>query len=453
MLLTHHSGIQGDILYNWYLPKVIDNPLIYEQVVDLANKEGCIFPPGKMYSYSNMGYSLLGVLIHKVSGIPYVDYIRSNILTPLDMKTTIMYAGEETENQIALGYNGKSNSTMPMLLGIPAGGMALSANDAAKYLQAVINTYHGNEILLKTATLQKMMTSQNDSISIDKDFSIGLTWFLQNPIKDYTKYAAHRGELPPYHSMLVILPGLKVGVCIATNTNNSSIPDEMAHDIIRKLYEYQSGEKIDIKSNSGKGDLDLTAMKAYDGYYPNVFFGPMEVSAKKTKLLLKSKAMPMPLQLTANADSTFSMRVKLFGLIPLPIKMLKTMKAEFRKIKNEKYLVFNIMNTLINPNIKIEPYDIPGKFIEYEGKYKIINMENSDRVVKNVKISRSNDFFILEYTFLGNYKFNLTLRPCNDKKAIIAGVGQFMGEKIYWETNDNKIKMHWSGLILEKEYD
>lgn len=40
MLLTHHSGIQGDILYNWYLPKVSDNSLVYEQVVELVNKEG-----------------------------------------------------------------------------------------------------------------------------------------------------------------------------------------------------------------------------------------------------------------------------------------------------------------------------------------------------------------------------------------------------------------------------
>ncbi len=451
MLLTHHSGIHGDILYNWYLPDVSDNPLIYEQVVDLINKEGCVFPPGKIYSYSNSGYSLLGVLIHKVSGKPYVDYVRSNILNPLEMKSTIMFAGEKTENQIALGYDRKTSSTMPMKLGIPAGGMALTAIDAAKYLKAIINTYHGNTTLLKTATLKQMMTAQNGLVPLDESFSIGLTWFLQNPINDYTKYASHRGELPPYHSMLVILPELKIGVYIAINTNDSSIPDEMAHNIIGKLFEYLTGEKINIKNYNEKGTFDLSKMKAHEGYYPNVYFGPMKVKARKNKLLLKSIALPMPLQLIPNADSTFSMSVNLFGFIPLPIKMLQAMKAEFRKIDDEKHLVFNIMNTLVNPNIKIEPYNIPEEFIEYKGKYRVINMDNSERIVKNVKIVKSKDFFILKYTFLGNYKFNLALQPINKEKAFIAGIGQFMGEKIYWKTNNNKIQMHWSGLILEKE--
>lgn len=451
MLLTHHSGIHGDIMYNWYLPEVSDNPLIYEQVVDLINKEGCVFPPGKMYSYSNSGYSLLGVLIHKVSGKPYVDYIRSNILNPLEMKSAIMFAGEKTENQIALGYNRKTSSTMPMVLGVPAGGMALTANDAAKYLMAIINTYHGNATLLKTATLKQMMTAQNGLVPLDEGFSIGLTWFLQNPINAYTKYASHRGELPPYHSMLVILPELKIGVYITTNTNDSSIPDEMAHDIVGKLFEYQTREKINIENYNEKGTFDLCKMKAHEGYYPNVYFGPMEITARKNKLLLKSSAMPMPLQLIPNADSTFSLSVKLFGFIPLPIKMLQAMKAKFRKIDNEEYLVFNIMNTLINPNIKIEPYYNPKEFVDYKGKYRIINMDNSDRIVKNVKIVKSKDFFILKYTFLGNYKFNLALQPIDKEKAFIAGMGQFMGEKIYWKTNNNKIQMHWSGLIFEKE--
>jgi hypothetical protein len=177
----------------------------------------------------------------------------------------------------------------------------------------------------------------------------------------------------------------------------------------------------------------------------------MDVTAGKNKLLIQSSAMPMPLQLTPNVDSTFSLSVKLFGFIPLPVKMLKAMKAEFRTIENETYLVFNIMNTLINPNIKIEPYDIPEGFIDYKGTYKVINMDNSDRIVKNVKIVKNKDFFILKYTFLGNYKFNLALQPIDKEKARIAGIGQFMGEKIYWKTNNNKMHMHWSGLIFEKE--
>jgi CubicO group peptidase (beta-lactamase class C family) len=194
MLLTHHSGIHGDILYNWYLPDVSKDSLIYEQMVNLINEAGTIFTPGKLHSYSNAGYSLLGVLIHKVSGISYVEYIRSNILSPLEMTNSIVFAGENTNALISKGYDSKKATEMPMTLGIPAGGMALSANDAAKYMKAIINSYHGNSTLLNAETMKKMMTQQNSNVMLDKGFSIGFTWFLQDPIGEYTKYAAHRAD-------------------------------------------------------------------------------------------------------------------------------------------------------------------------------------------------------------------------------------------------------------------
>ena len=454
MLLTHHSGIQGDILYNWYLPDVSKDPLIYEQVVNLINEAGTIFSPGKLHSYSNAGYSLLGVLIHKVSGKSYVEYIRSNILLPLKMTNSIVFAGENSNAFISKGYDGRKVTEMPMKLGIPAGGMALSANDAANYLQAIISSYHGNSTLLNAETMKKMMTQQNSNVILDKGFSIGFTWFLQDPIGEYTKYAAHRGELPPYHAMMIILPELKFGVFISVNNNKAATaPDEMTHKIIADLYEYYTEKTIPTKEPEKIITLNREQAIQYEGTYPNVYFGPMTVKLKGNKLLLKSGVMPMPLTLIPLADSTFSVKAKLFGFIPLSIKLLEALKVEFRENEGEKYLYFIIQNSMLNPNIKVEPFDIPQDYINYSGKYKVINMENSERVVKKVKVDiKSNgDYSILKYTFLGRHKFNLVIRPIDKQNARIAGIGCFMGDKIHWKTSDDKVLMYWSGLILEKE--
>ena len=454
MLLTHHSGIQGDILYNWYLPNVSKDPLIYEQVVNLINEAGTIFTPGKLHSYCNAGYSLLGVLIHKVSGTPYVEYIRSNILSPLEMTNSIVFAGENSNAFISKGYDKRKVSEMPMKLGIPAGGMALSANDAAKYMMAIINSYHGNSTLLNAVTMKKMMTQQNSNVILDKGFSIGFTWFLQDPIGEHTKYAAHRGELPPYHAMMIILPELKIGVLISVNNNKAATaPDEMTHKIIADLYEYYTGKAIPIKEPEKIISLNREQVKQYEGTYPNVYFGPMTVKLKGKKLFLKSSVIPIPLSLTPLADSTFAVKAKLFGFIPLPIKLLKALKVEFRENEGDKYLYFIIQNSMLNPNIKVESFDLPQDYINYSGKYKVINMENSDRVVKNIKvdIKSSREYGILKYTFLGRHKFNLVIRSIDKKNARIAGIGSFMGDKIHWETSDGKVLMYWSGLILEKQ--
>ncbi|MEM8965686.1 MAG: serine hydrolase domain-containing protein [Bacteroidota bacterium] len=452
MLLTHHSGLHGDILYHWYLPAVSKNPLVHEQIVDLINETGTIFTPGKLHSYCNVGYSLLGILIHKVSGEPYVDYIRSHILSPLGMDHTIVFAGENTDEVIAKGYDGKTSMDMPMILGIPAGGMAISSDDAARYMRAIIHSYYGEGTLLKAQSMKQMMTQQNGEVPIDRGFSIGFTWFLQHPIGEYTKYASHRGESPPYHAMLAILPEIRTGVFISTNTNKAAeAPDEMVHKIIEDLYEYHSGNTISKGRKSERLTIDREQVKQYEGIYQNVYFGPMEVKVRKRKLVIKSSAIPIPLTLAPYTKTTYSVKAQLFGVIPISNKTLDALRVEFREIDGEKFLFFHIQNSIINPNLRIEPYEIPPAYKNYIGKYNVTNMENSDRVAKRVRIKKSRHFYVLQYTFLGRHKFNLAIRPVDNQNARLAGIGPFMGEKIGWETSGDKLIMRWSGLVLEKE--
>lgn len=451
MLLTHHSGIHGDILYNWYLPSVSKDPLIYEQVIDLINNAGTIHSPGKLHSYCNAGYALLGVLIHKVSGMGYVDYIRTHVFEPLGMDNSIVFAGEPTDNFIAKGYLGKDSTSMPMKLGIPAGGIAMTATDAAKYLSGVIGSWHGDNRLLKQETVKMMMTQQNAHIALDQGFSMGLTWFLQNPLMKHTKYAAHRGELPPYHSMMVLLPEIRCGVFVSVNTNKAaSVPDELAHKIIRDLYAYHTGKALPETETKAVISLIPEQLKLYEGIYPNVYFGPMTVKLKSRHLVVKTPAMPVSLVLTPHAGNTFTMQARLLG-IRFSVKMLQAMQVEFRENQGEKFMYFNIQNSMLNPNLKTEPFEIPHEYSNYEGKYQVVNMQNSDRVVKDVKIKKKGKFSMLSYTFLGRHQFNMVIEPLDKQSARFAGTGYFVGDKLRWENQDGKIVMYWSGLVLEKK--
>lgn len=452
MLLTHHSGIHGDILYNWYLPEVSDDPLIYEQVVDLINRLGTISPPGKLHSYSNAGYSLLGVLIHRVSGMGYADYIRSNIFEPLGMKSSIVFAGEKTKCVVSKGYNGKKSTSMPMKLGIPAGGIAMTADDAAKYINGIIEAYHGKRPVLRSETMRMMMTQQNKNVIPDDGFSIGLTWFLQDPVMEHTLYAAHRGEMPPYHSMLIILPEVKLGVFIGVNTNSAAhIPEEMAHKIIYNLYEYQTGISVDKKGTTEKKSSDFAQLKKFEGIYPNVYFGPMELKIRSEKLLLKSPFMPVSMVLVPQAGSTFLVRARFMGITFQP-KQLSTFRIDFRESGGDKFMRFHIDDRMLNTNLKIEPFKLPIEYQHYTGKYKVVNMENSGRVVKDVrlKMDRNGKMLLFQYTFLGRHKFNMVVQPTDSRKAKFAGAGYFTGDKIRWEKTNKTTYMFWSGLKLQK---
>jgi hypothetical protein len=319
-------------------------------------------------------------------------------------------------------------------------------------MMGVIDSYYGNNQLLKQETIMQMMTQQNSDVILDKGFSIGLTWFLQNPINQVTKYASHRGELPPYHAMMIILPELKTGVFISINTNSAAnVPEEMAHKIIYGLYEYQTDKSVPQIKDKEKISLSKEQLKQYEGIYPNIYFGPMKVKPEGKKLKIKSPAMPAPLVLIPHADSTFSVKTRVLG-ITFSVKSLNSLKIEFREYNGEKYMYFIIQNSMLNPNLEMSPFEIPEEYVHYAGKYKVINMENADRVVKNIKINinDSGEFSIFKYTFLGRHKFNMVIQPIDKQNAKFAGVGYFLGDKIHWEKADNKIYMYWSGLKLEK---
>jgi len=94
---------------------------------------------GTNYEYSNLGFAMLGYIIHKVSGLTYDAYIKQSILDPLGMQhTTYEYRTISKEN-LAKGYRTIKGNwvNVPLLKdGIygAMGGMITSIDDFAKYV-------------------------------------------------------------------------------------------------------------------------------------------------------------------------------------------------------------------------------------------------------------------------------------------------------------------------------
>ena len=57
------------------------------------------FPPGTQWDYSNSGYAVLAMVVEKVSGQPFGDFLHDRIFAPLDMKQTVAY--EKGKNTVA----------------------------------------------------------------------------------------------------------------------------------------------------------------------------------------------------------------------------------------------------------------------------------------------------------------------------------------------------------------
>lgn len=140
-ILNHRSGIAGNIFAapagrtrhdlrhnNDFFPLFRDNPLAFD--------------PGTRQQYSNAGYVVLGMLVERLSGRSYYDYVRERIYAPAGMTRTAAYPVDSLPPNTALGYTGtpgsrRRNTELLPGRGSAAGGGYSTAHDLMRLMQAL----------------------------------------------------------------------------------------------------------------------------------------------------------------------------------------------------------------------------------------------------------------------------------------------------------------------------
>ncbi len=303
-LLTHSAGLPRESKQGYWT-----NPFSFpteKEINDSLAKQNTIYPASTMFQYSNLGMSLLGQIVAKVSGMPYEQYVETNILKPLGLIDTRPYMPENLwGNKLATGYGGLKRDgtrrTMPFFQanGIAAAaGFSSSALDLAKFAQwqlRLLNT--GTKELLKPSTLKEMQRVH----WINPDGSV--TWGLGFVISTQgeSKYVGHGGSCPGYRTFVQIEPKTKFGVVVMVNAAGVS-PEKFTAGIFKILNRYQSD-----KAETAKAPRSLTD---YAGIYNDMDWGSEQVFLPwKGRLFAMSfpsndpvGTNPVFLKPTANAD-------------------------------------------------------------------------------------------------------------------------------------------------------
>lgn len=218
-LLNMTSGIPdylNDVLYLSEQGELsADDTFTTEDLLAIINGHALDFEPGTQYAYSNSNYYLLGNIIEQVSGMPYSQFIRQNILDPLKMQDTSF----DLKDATAKGYykDGEEALRVDTSYFGAAGEMVSTVQDLFQWQDAFIN----GKIVSK-ATVHKMLT--------DNGFGYGYGWFLDED-KCY-----HEGNTMAFFSidMISYLEGIRVVVL-------SNVDDKLASEIGMQLYTIAKG--------------------------------------------------------------------------------------------------------------------------------------------------------------------------------------------------------------------
>ncbi len=210
---------------------------------------------GVEYEYSNLGFAMLGYIIHKVSGITYDAYIKKNILVPLGMNTTTYEFTTIPKDKFAFGYryiNDKWRKEIPLQDGIygAMGGMITSIDMFGKYVamhEAAWPERNDAETLpVKRASIREMhqparFISLNPNYSFPSGkklatagaYTYGLRWMID---AEHKKNIGHSGGLPGFGSNWQFLPDYGIGVILFANVTyapttiiNTAVIDTLVH--------------------------------------------------------------------------------------------------------------------------------------------------------------------------------------------------------------------------------
>jgi CubicO group peptidase (beta-lactamase class C family) len=187
-LLAHTSGIPnfiGDQGSGAAIIAFSQKASSSDEIIEWAAARPVKFVPGEGWRYSSTGYHLLGMIIEKVSGKPWGEFLRERIFAPLGMTNTRVYSALDIIPNRASGYNHFGDVPVngiwmtPAIMESAAGGLVSTVEDMARF---EIGLEAGT--IVKPVTLARMevpIKLKNDSIAQMNDGTrFGLGWALQD---------------------------------------------------------------------------------------------------------------------------------------------------------------------------------------------------------------------------------------------------------------------------------
>ena len=214
-LLEHSSGITG-----YKNNRERESKKEYSKMIDAMDvfkKRKLKFKPGTDYSYTTYGYVVLGVLIEKVSGNSYEEYIQKNIFDKAGMENTKLEKfGVSVKNKSSLYYRDKKGRIKEATVNnlsnrIPAGGYYSTINDLLAFGNAILENK-----LIKESTLSLM--TQNNGLKKEGNPQ-GFGWFLYGGKSNPSGAIGHSAGQTGVSGQFIIVPKTKTVSVVLANTS------------------------------------------------------------------------------------------------------------------------------------------------------------------------------------------------------------------------------------------
>ncbi len=247
----------------------------------------CFIEPGRIFSYSNPGYWVAGLVIEEVGGKRYADQVSESVFKPLGMSRSTFRPTTAMTYPLAQGHLEAPAGGKPPVLrpaadnasGWPAGSMFSSVEELARFVIAFLNEGRiDGQQALAPAVIARMSAAQVSLPGGERQYGYGLG-------RERLRGAAlveHGGARAGYGSLIRMAPVERVGVITVTNRSGIGLSrtSEKALELLLPL-EPKADSKPKAEMTMSEPEMDR-----YRGSYGNNAT-TFEILAKEGKLYRK----------------------------------------------------------------------------------------------------------------------------------------------------------------------
>lgn len=293
MLLNHSSGLMGSTFHNAILFDDNDT-YAYDNLLEELSNQRLKAEPGAFSVYSNDGFGLAEILVEKVSGISFTEYIRTNFANQLGMNNTKTPMDEIPLDRLAKVYLPGESKELPTdsINMIGTGGIYSTAEDLCRFSQIFMKdslsvlSENSTKAMENKEYLKGMWPEDGDSV-----LGYGLGWDSVNtyPFNKYDiKALSKGGDTLLYHGNLMVLPEYNMGIAVLSSGGASTYNQIMAQEILLTALKEKGiiSKIIEDKSfDTPVKEVVPVDMKKYEGYY-GTLQGVFKVKIEGNKLVI-----------------------------------------------------------------------------------------------------------------------------------------------------------------------
>lgn len=211
-----------------------------EKVLESIPHTGFGTPPGTEYSYSNIGFGILGLALSRAAGVPFITLVEDQIFRPLGMNSsTYVVNTPDLAARLSVGYN-RDRETGAVSAEratrehfgrgykVPNGGIYSTVGDLAKFAAAVLGA--SSVPILSAGSRSEIFTPQPPAEGYGLGFSVRS--------RDGLRLAGHGGSVAGYNANLLFELDSHIGVAILRTTSYNPPAEELLLSLVAASREY-----------------------------------------------------------------------------------------------------------------------------------------------------------------------------------------------------------------------